>query len=90
MSQDDPVDLTTAPNEMEAGILVAHLAAHDIQAFMVGEMTAGLRAEAPGVVQLLVRPSDLERAHALLTEWRDEPIEYEWPDFPDDAEEPTE
>jgi len=85
----DPVLLTLARNEMEAGMLVNRLAEHDITAHMVGELTAGLRAEAPGDVQILVQRDDVESARAVLAEWRSESIEYDWPEFPDDATEPS-
>jgi hypothetical protein len=62
----DPVLLTSAPNEMEAGIIVGALEEEGIKAAMSGVYTAGFRAEAPGWVQVLVAVKDLPRAQAIL------------------------
>lgn len=64
----DPVTLTTAANESEAAMIVAALGEAGIEAHAVGGLTSGLRAEAPGEVQILVHQHDLERGATLLRE----------------------
>ena len=64
----DPVTLTTAANESEAAMIVAALDEAGIEAHAVGGLTSGLRAEAPGEVQILVHQNDLERGKTLLRE----------------------
>jgi len=63
-----PVLLTTAPSEGRAAVLVAALDAHGIEAEMVGGLTAGFKAEAPGEVRILVPHAQLEKARAALAE----------------------
>jgi hypothetical protein len=70
--------LTSAPSEMYAGIIVAALEENGIKATMSGEATAGMRAEAPGWVQILVANEDLARAQAVLQEVRHEGDEIDW------------
>jgi len=65
---DDPVVVTTAASEPLAAILIAQLQGEGIEAHMAGEYTAGFRAEAPGVVQILVHASDADRARQVLEE----------------------
>jgi hypothetical protein len=62
--------LTSAPTEMQAGIIVAALEEHGIKATMTGAYTAGFRAEAPGWVQVLVSEDDLPAAQEVLEEVR--------------------
>ncbi len=68
MSQDPkrPVELTTCATESEAAILIATLDAEGITAQMVGGLTSGLRAEAPGGVTVLVHEENLEKAKEVL------------------------
>ncbi len=71
MTDDDPnkpIVLTTRPSEPEAALIVAALAQQGIDAQATGGLTSALRAEAPGVVRILVRHCDLERAQSVLTE----------------------
>jgi hypothetical protein len=49
-------------------MIVAALGEHGIQARSVGGLTSGFRAEAPGVVEVLVRHIDFEQAQAVLRE----------------------
>ncbi len=66
---DDPnrvVVLTAAPTETEAEIIVAALEAQGVQAQTIGALTSGLRAGAPGGVQVMVRQADLEQAQSVL------------------------
>ncbi|MDX9911792.1 MAG: DUF2007 domain-containing protein [Phycisphaerales bacterium] len=63
-----PVVLTTRPMEAQAAMVAAVLRDEGIPAELAGMYTAGFRAEAPGVVQVLVRQGDLERAKEILAE----------------------
>ena len=74
----DPVLLTSAPNEMEAGIIVGALEEQGIKATMSGVYTAGFRAEAPGWVQVLVTQRDLARAQKILDDVRKDHDEIDW------------
>jgi len=58
--------LTSAPNEMEAGIIIGALQDRGIKSTMSGVYTSGFRAEAPGWVQVLVSEGDLSAAQAVL------------------------
>jgi len=63
-----PVTLTSAPSETQASLIVAALEDAGIKAMMVGELTSGLRAEAPGQVQILVHLENLATARRILRE----------------------
>lgn len=65
---DDLVVLRRVPDELSALLLVGDLASQGIPATVIGGLTAQLRAEAPGLVSVLVRRRDAERAEALLAE----------------------
>jgi hypothetical protein len=75
---DEPVLLTSAPNEMEAGIIVGALEEEGIKAAMSGVYTAGFRAEAPGWVKILVAEHDLARAQAILADVRNRHDDIDW------------
>jgi hypothetical protein len=70
--------LTSAPTEMEAGIIVAALEDRGIKATMSGVYTAGFRAEAPGWVQVLVAEDNLAAAKAVLEEVRSGDDDIDW------------
>ncbi len=70
---DDPVVLTTVPTEGEAAILIAALDDTGIKAQMIGGLTSGLRAEAPGEVSILVHRGDFEQARLVLASLRPKP-----------------
>ncbi len=61
-----PIVLTTAPSGAQATLMVGALRERGIEAWAVGELTSGFRAEAPGRVQILVRQADLADAQAAL------------------------
>jgi hypothetical protein len=61
-----PVILTTVPTEQEAALLAAALEGRGIKTQRTGDLTSGLRAEAPGEVRILVRQRDLAEAQAAL------------------------
>jgi hypothetical protein len=70
--------LTATPTEMHAGIIVAALEENGIKATMSGETTSGMRAEAPGWVQILVAEEDLARARTVLNEVRRASEHIDW------------
>jgi hypothetical protein len=77
----DPNDLLVlrrVPDELTGLLIVGDLESQGIPATVIGGLTAQLRAEAPGLVSVMVRRCDLARAEALLAEdelpegWEDE------------------
>ena len=72
-----PVLLTTVLNEAEAAVLLAALDARGIEAEMVGGLTSGFKAEAPGNVSILVAQNRLEEARRALAEIEAEAREHE-------------
>ena len=65
-----PETLMRVASDMEAAMIVSTLAAEEIDATTAGDFTAGFRAEAPGMVSVLVRRRDLEQAQAVLAPFR--------------------
>ena len=63
---------------MYAGIIVAALEENGIKATMSGEATAGMRAEAPGWVQILVAEDDLASAQDVFEQVRHQGDEIDW------------
>jgi hypothetical protein len=61
-----PVVLSTHTTEFQAATLARALEARGIQARVVGALTTGFRAEAPGVAKVMVLQRDLERAKAAV------------------------
>jgi hypothetical protein len=76
--QDHIVPVTSVPNEVEAGIVIAALEDAGIKATMSGVYTAGFRAEAPGQVQILVHQADVERALQVLESADEEQQDIDW------------
>jgi hypothetical protein len=77
----DPVSpevLVSVPDEMEAAAIVGALSQHGIRAHTVGGYTSGFRAEAPGMVKVMVGHGDLDRARELLAEIHAEPGKVDW------------
>jgi hypothetical protein len=70
--------LTSAPTEMHAGIIVAALEGNGIKCTTSGEATAGMRAEAPGWVQILVAEEDLAKGQAVLEQVLQEADDIDW------------
>lgn len=64
----EPVVLTTVPTEAEAAMIAAKLEDRGIDSHTTGALTSGLRAEAPGGVNILVHRVDLDRAQEALQE----------------------
>ncbi|MBC8105235.1 MAG: hypothetical protein H7Z14_01500 [Anaerolineae bacterium] len=68
---DNPVVLTSVPSEPLAALLIGRLESEGIDAEMSGALTSGFRADAPGDVQILVRPEDATRAGELMAAWQE-------------------
>ncbi|KAA0212780.1 MAG: DUF2007 domain-containing protein [Leptolyngbya sp. PLA3] len=64
----EPVVVAFASDEIEAAIIRSALEGEGIPAWVVGGLTAGMRAEAPGRAKILVRAQDAERARQILAE----------------------
>lgn len=75
---EDLVVLTRVPDELSALLIVGDLESQGVPACVIGGLTAQLRAEAPGLVSVMVRRMDLPRAQAVLEQseppegWEDE------------------
>lgn len=75
---EDLVVLTRVPDELSALLIVGDLESQGVPAVVIGGLTAQLRAEAPGLVSVMVRRMDLPRAQAVLEQneppegWEDE------------------
>jgi Putative prokaryotic signal transducing protein len=72
------VAVTSAPNELEAGVIIAALADRGIKATMDGAATADFRVGVPGQVEILVAKEDLERARTVLQEDEDNEDDVDW------------
>lgn len=68
MSSDpaEPVVLSTHTTEFQAATLARALESRGIPARVIGALTTGFRAEAPGVAKVMVLQRDLERARAAV------------------------
>ncbi len=64
--QSEPVVIARPSTEIEAAIMRGALDAEGIPSWVVGGLTAGFRAEAPGQAKLLVRAVDAEQAREIL------------------------
>ena len=73
-----PVTLCAFSEELYAQLLVDALSDQGITSKMSGGMTAGFRAEAPGMVKVLVNPSELEAARTFFAEWEHEGRSIDW------------
>jgi hypothetical protein len=73
--------LISVPSEVEATAIVAALAAHEIEAKATGGFTSAFKAEAPGMVHVMVRQEDLEAARAALDEIRKRSSDADWSQF---------
>lgn len=64
---DEPVVIGEYPSEFEAMIVKNQLVEAGIPAQVSGGTIGGFRAEAPGLVQVLVAAANADRARALLS-----------------------
>ncbi len=89
---EDPVVVGAFMDEMEARLIAQELEARGVPAGTLGHMTAGFRAEAPGMAKLIVPQRHEERARAIMQELLSEPIEVDWSgvDFDATDDEPFE
>ncbi len=60
--------LTETPTEAAAVLVCDALARHGVRAVYNGDLVAGWRAQAPGLVRVLVRADELDLAKRLLAE----------------------
>ncbi|MGV3485885.1 MAG: hypothetical protein ACO1RT_15820 [Planctomycetaceae bacterium] len=60
------MNLTSVPNEWEANVIVSRLQSEGIAASATGGFTAGFRAEAPGLVTVVVDSRDREQAVEVM------------------------
>ena len=67
---DRPETLLSVPTEIEAEVIVTALAEYGIKALAVGGCTSGFKAEAPGLVAVVVKHADVDRAKQALAEIR--------------------
>jgi hypothetical protein len=74
----NPEVLTSVRTDVEAAAIVGALATCGIEASTTGNYTAGFRAEAPGVVNVVVKLQDLERAKLALDEIEHNQPEVDW------------
>ena len=72
------VAVTSTPNEVDAGVIVAALEEAGIKSTMSGVYTAGFRAEAPGQVQILVAQEDLARAQEIIRLGEENKEDVDW------------
>ncbi len=75
---DPTVVLALVPNEWQATLIANALRDRGINAQVTGATTAGFRAEAPGMVRVIVSKSQLEDARAALAEHRDQVSDIDW------------
>lgn len=71
--QNETVLAAEAPDEVTAAIWIAELQANGIEARMAGALSSGFRAEAPGVVNILVHKGDVEKARELIAHQQSSP-----------------
>jgi len=75
---DTPTVLISFPGEHEAAAVVAALNEQGLYATVTGSFSAGFRAEAPSVVNDVVKSSDLEAAQGVLDEYQLGDVEIDW------------
>lgn len=70
--------VATFQRAIAAAAFVGILDDQGIRAESVGEHTAGFAAEAPGVVEVLVSESDLDRAKAIFVDFEKNGAQVDW------------
>jgi hypothetical protein len=73
-----PDVLLSVSSEIEAAAIVTALAEYDIQAISVGGYTSGFKAEAPGVVAVVVKLAEFDCAKQALMEIREQQGQIDW------------
>ena len=74
----NPEVLTSVRTDVEAAAIVSALAARGIEASTTGGYTAGFRAEAPGLVNVIVKYVDLHGAKIALAEIEQDQPDVDW------------
>jgi len=67
-SHDNLATLASVPTEVEAQMLVNLLNEHGVTAVATGALTSQFRAEAPGVVRVLIKQESLPDARSVLAD----------------------
>ena len=70
--------LASFPNEIDASLIANALDAEGVTAVMTGVNTASFRAEAPGLVNIMIRREDLDRSRQILVEFQNSKSETDW------------
>ena len=70
--------LTQVPNEIEATLIANDLESEGIMSVLTGVNTASFQAEAPGMVSVMVRHADLERARQILMTVQNRAADTDW------------
>lgn len=78
-----PTVVFRAPTSVVAAAVITALEAEGIQAEMTGSFTSSFQAEAPGLVEVVVRRSEADRACAILERLRSEAESQPWPEEDD-------
>ncbi|MGD9636472.1 MAG: DUF2007 domain-containing protein [Pirellulales bacterium] len=72
------VVVATAPNELEAGVMVAALEEAGIKSTMSGAATADFRVAIPGDVEILVAQEDEARAREIIRLGEEDKEDVDW------------
>ncbi|MCX7410804.1 MAG: DUF2007 domain-containing protein [Planctomycetales bacterium] len=70
--------LTQVPNEIEATLIANDLESEGIMSVLTGVNTASFQAEAPGMVSVMVRHADLERARQIMMMVQNRAADTDW------------
>ncbi len=70
--------LIEVPNEIEATLIANDLEAEGITSVLTGINTASFRAEAPGLVSVMVRHEDLDRARQIMLTVQNRAADTDW------------
>lgn len=70
LDPDGPAVLAEVENEFQANVIIGELKSHGINASTTGNFTAGFRAEAPGLIQIVVSNKDFVAATKALEQIR--------------------
>ena len=70
--------LIEVPNEIEATLIANDLEAEGITSVLTGINTASFRAEAPGLVSVMVRHEDLDRARQIMLTVQNRAANTDW------------
>lgn len=76
----EPTTLAVFPDELHAQLLMAALQDQGIDAMVSGGVTGGYRAEAPGMVRVLVHSGDIQAAKKIFDEWEHQGEAIDWDD----------